>query len=288
MTRLLIGGYQGDASVHTRAMQDFIAQLQGLSRHTITAEFRKNITDDGHAAADLLSMVGSGALDLCYFSSSYLTSQIRSLSAFEMPFSSSDRTDFYQLLDGSEGQLAKQDAASQSPFVILALWDNGVRHISNGKRELRSPKDCEGLSIRTLDNEFHQTVFRALGFNPRAIDVRDLAREVKEGTIDAQENPLTNLVNFDLHEHHRFVTLTAHFFGVALLLCNRSVYETWSVEMREAVAGAADAATSTQRSYAAAEEARCLSTLQSTGVLVSTLSADERLAFKDRVADLRA
>ena len=259
---------------------------QTRSRREVDISFRKNITEDGHAAADLLSMVGSGALDLCYFASSYLTSEIRSLNAFEMPFSSSDRSEFYRLLDGSAGKQARDEAAGRSPFVILALWDNGARHISNRKRELRTPHDCEGLAIRTLDNAFHQSVFRKLGFRPRTIDVRDLVREVRDGTVDAQENPLTNIVNFGLQKHHRFVTLTAHFFGVALLLCKRKDFENWSDEMRRDVALAAEAATQAQRAFAAEDDVRCLNILEADGVLVTTLSPDERAAFKDKVAGL--
>jgi C4-dicarboxylate-binding protein DctP len=283
---LSIGGYQGEASVHTRAMRDFISDLKNRSSFDIDVTFHPNITDQGRAAADLLSMVASGDLDLCYFSSSYLASEIAALNAFEMPFSLASREEFYKLLDGPAGEQARHETARHSPYVILALWDNGVRHISNGKRELRTPRDCEGLTIRTLDNAFHQTVFQALGFRPRTIDVRDLAREVRDGTIDAQENPLTNIVNFGLHETHRFVTLSAHFFGVALMLCNRQAFEARPAELQRDLMLAAEAATRAQRAYAAAEDANCMSILEAAGVLVSTLTPAERSAFKDKVAGL--
>lgn len=283
---LRIGGYQGATSVHTRAMQDLITHLKRDGRDGAEVAFRANVTDDGQAAADLPPMVGAGELDLCYFSSSYLTTQMPTLNSFEVPFGPSDRRQFYALLDGPAGEKARKEAVSRSPYVILGLWDNGVRHVSNKDRAIRSPSDCQGFRIRTLDNDFHQSVFRALGFSPQTIDVRDLPKAVADGTVDAQENPLTNIVNFNLHKHHRFVTLTAHFFGVALLLCNRAAYESWTERQRDDVVAAADHATACQRRYAEEEDERCLSILRSDGVEVTTLTLAERAAFAAAVAHL--
>lgn len=282
---LRIGGYQGPNSVHSRAMNDLIAHLHGREQAG-QIDFRMNVTEDGQAAADLPRMVGAGDLDLCYFSSSYLTSQIPAMNSFEMPFGSGDRDQFYALLDGSAGQHARDEAAALSPYVVLGLWDNGVRHISNRGAAIRSPSDCEGLRIRTLDNAFHQSVFRALGFTPQTIDVRDLANAVATGEVDAQENPLTNIVNFDLHKYHRYVTLTAHFFGVALLLCNRTTYANWSGEQKRVMEDAASHATSCQRRHATEEDDRCLEVLKDDGVQITELTLKERTAFVAAVSHL--
>ena len=107
-------------------------------------------------------------------------------------------------------------------YRALAFWDNGIRHLSNRARPIRAPADCAGLRLRTQHNAFHQAVFRALGFEPVAIDPSELPAAVAGGHVDAQENPLTNLVNFKIHEHHPHVTLSAHLFGVAPVLVNRA------------------------------------------------------------------
>jgi TRAP-type C4-dicarboxylate transport system substrate-binding protein len=49
------------------------------------------------------------------------------------------------------------------------------------------------------------------GFDPVTLDVKDLLAAVQAGTIDAQENLLTNLYNFGIHTQHRYITLTGHF-----------------------------------------------------------------------------
>ena len=54
------GGYQGDNSVHTRGAQVFCEALALLSGGKVAVEFRQNVVQDGHKAAELLSMTEGG------------------------------------------------------------------------------------------------------------------------------------------------------------------------------------------------------------------------------------
>ncbi len=211
------GGYQGPASVHTRGMRA-LADILPL-------EFLENVTQDGSKATSLLERTEAGALDLCYFASSYLAERVPALLALDLPFAFESRPAAYEAVDGQLGALLAASVAERTGFAVLAFWDNGFRHLSNRLRPLARPEDCQGLSIRTLDNRLHQDVFRSFGFDPVMIDVRDLPAAVAEHRVDAQENPLTNTVNFGLHRTHRFHSLTGHVFGVALLLANRAWLE---------------------------------------------------------------
>src|SRR5690606_6412606 len=92
-------------------------------------------------------------------------------------------------------------------------------------RPIASPADCAGLTLRTTASPLHQEIFAALGFTPMSIDPADLAQAVATGRVDAQENPLTNLLQFGINRHHRHVSLTTHFFGCAPLMVNRERFD---------------------------------------------------------------
>lgn len=276
------GGYQGDHSVHTRGVQSFATALKRLTGDEIKVEFRQNIVKDGHKASDLLAMTENGDLDGCYFSSSYLTARVPALALFDQHFAVPDRAHAYAVLDGSLGQRLAQDVAAQTGFLVMGYWDNGLRHISTTDRALRYPGDCEGLKIRTLASEDHQRVFRALGFDPMAVDVRDLPDAVKTGRVDAQENPLTNIYNFDLHKTHRVITLTGHLLGVALVLFNAKAVAGWSPETRKAIETALAEATVDQRRFAEADDAVCTEAMAQDGVSFVTLTPQERAQFAAR------
>jgi tripartite ATP-independent transporter DctP family solute receptor len=278
------GGYQGDGSIHTRGLRVIETEL---GRAGIGAELTINVTQQGRKAADLLAMVEGGDLDLCYFNSSYLSERVPSLRLLDLPFLITDRTQAYRHLDGPLGDRLVGDVRAQTGFRVLEFWDNGFRHFSNRLRPIRQPRDCGGMKIRSLDNPLYQEIFRAFGFDPVVIDVKDLPDAVASGVVDAQENPLTNTVNFGMHRTHRHITLSSHFFGVALLLVNAKQFDAWPAETQAALRAAAAAATKTQRALAAQEDIDCLERLRQDGCEIVMAEAVDRTRFEKAVAKIR-
>ncbi len=280
-TPIRFGGYQGDKSVHTRGAHVFCEALKRIAGDAVDVAFQQNIVEDGHKASDLLSMTESGALEGCYFSSSYLAARVPELALFDQHFAVPDRRQAYAVLDGSLGRRLAKEVEAKTGYSVLGYWDNGLRQISAVDTALRSPADCSGLRLRTLASDDHQRVFRALGFEPRAIDVRDLPEAVASGRVDAQENPLTNIYNFGLHKTHRVITLTGHLLGVALVLFNKKAVEGWPPDIRTAVEAAVSEATKQQRRFAEEDDEICAKALAADGVTLIELAEDERRAFAE-------
>ncbi len=274
------GGYQGDQSVHTRAGRVFCDIVKRKAGNDASVHFDENIVIKGHKAAELLSKTESGELEGCYFSSSYLAARVPELGLFDQHFVVPDRQRAYAVLDGALGKRLVSEVERKTGFTVLGYWDNGVRNISNAHRPIHSPQDCLDLKIRTLDNSNHQRVFKSLGFEPMKIDVRDLPNAVETGVVDAQENPLTNIYNFNLHKTHKHITLTQHLLGVALLLFNKETVNSWPDSFREIVVDAAIEASKQQRLFAEEEDSVCYEAMKKDGCEIVELSADERVAFK--------
>ncbi len=281
-----IGGYQGEASVHTRGLRAFAADAERRLGPGWRVEVTANVSAHGHKAADLLAMVADGRLELCYFNSSYLAERVPSLALFDIPFVLTARDPVYRQLDGEVGRRLAADVAAATPYRLLDFWDNGFRHISNRLHPIRTPQDCRGLRLRIVASPLHRQVFAALGFVPMVIDVKDLVAAVTGLAVDAQENPLTNLVNFNLHRTHRHVSLTSHFFGVALVLANRAWFDGLDGEVQRAVTAAMADATAQQRAFAIAEDTQCLALLQKDGVAVVPAEEIGMAAFRAAVAPI--
>jgi TRAP-type transport system periplasmic protein len=283
-TQIRFGGYQSAASVHTRAIAVFARALERRLGDDVTVEITANVAELGHKAADLLQLVESGALDMCYFSSSYLAERVPALGVFDLPFVIEGQAPLYAALDGALGARLQAAIVEATGYLALGFWDNGIRHLSNRARPIRRPADCAGLRLRTQHNAFHREVFRALGFEPLAIDPSELAAAVEAGRVDAQENPLTNLVNFGIYQHHPYVTLSGHLFGVAPVLVNRARHDAWPEAVRAGVRAALAEATAAQRGFAQADDVTCLARLAEAGNQVVELCAPERTAFAAAIA----
>lgn len=278
MTQLKFGGYQGDKSVHTRGGRVLAEAVEKETGGAVTLSFDENIVERGHKAADLLSMTESGALDGCYFSSSYLAKRVPELGLFDQHFVVPDRRRAYALLDGALGDRLRREVAKATGYEVLGYWDNGLRHISSAQ-PITSVTDCAGLKIRTLANDDHQRVFRALGFDPQAIDVRDLPEAVKTGAVDAQENPLTNILNFNLHDTHRHILMTRHLLGVALVLFNAERLASLEPDHRAGLQRAVDQAATAQRQFAEEDDDICSAAMRAQGVEITELDDATRAAF---------
>jgi C4-dicarboxylate-binding protein DctP len=287
-TKIHFVGYHPKTSVQSRAMAVLADRLNRELGDAVAFHFDSDIGELGHKANDLLRMVEAGDFDGCYFYSSYLTGRVPELGLFELPFEIGSRERFYALLDGALGRRVADSVVANTGYRVLGYWDNGIRHLSNRLHPIHTPADCKGLKIRTAFNEFHQAAFRAMGFEPKAIDVKDLPAAVADGAVDAQENPLTNMINYKVQAYHPHITLTSHLFGVSAVLVNAAKYDAWPETVQRGFAAALAEATVAQRAYAAQDDVTCMKTLTDDGARIVSLSEAERGKFVAAVAEVVA
>ncbi len=272
-----IGGYQGPKSVLTAGLNRFAS---GLGAEGFEIERIDDVTRTGATARTLFDGIESGAFQVGYMASGYLTERVPELAVIDLPFSQGDRHAAYAALDGRAGEILRDAIHEKTRYRLLGFWDNGFRHLTNHARPLRNCADCEGLVVRTLDNRIYQQTMAAMGFTPVVTDVRDLRDAVMTGRVDAQENPLTNSVVFELYRKHRHLSMTGHFFGVVLFLCNADWFDALPPPGQRAVQAAAAAATAEQRLLAEAQDTDALATLQAAGVEILPPAALDMVGFR--------
>ena len=114
---------------------------------------------------ELIEQCKLGSIDLVVTASAPWGNFMPEIMAFDLPFLFRDRAHAYKVLDGEIGKsfLTKLDKHN---VVGLAYWENGFRHVSNSKREIKVPNDLQGLKIRLMENPVHLGTFKALGALP--------------------------------------------------------------------------------------------------------------------------
>jgi TRAP-type C4-dicarboxylate transport system substrate-binding protein len=285
---LRFGGYQPPASIHNQAARRFGELLSGKLGDRIAFELIGSVLEIGRNSSDLPTMVEKGELSFCYMSTVRFTSWVSELQLLELPFLVRDRAAVWRALDGELGALLIRRMHERTPFRVLGLWDNGFRHLTNRVRPIRTPADCRGLRIRTQASALHGEVFRALGFEPIAVDIKRFVAEVAGDAFDAHDNPLTNIYTFGVHRHHRHLTLTGHFFGASFLIASAREHASWPPEVRAAVDEAAAQAIALQRRLAASEDDDVLARLDPRENEVVHLTAAEHAAFVEASAPVLA
>jgi len=273
-----VGGYAPKDSVHSRAVDRFAQELDTRSGGELKADIVYNVLDAGKPATALFDMVDAGELTWCYFSTSYLASRVPALGALEVPFLFDAVSDAHRALDGDLGAALTQAVDVQAGYEVMGFWDNGLRHLTNNVRPIRSPDDCRGLRIRLQPNAIHEALTRSWGMEPIPAELSDGIAMIKAGEVDAQENPLANTVAYGVEHQH--ITMSAHLYGARGLFANSQQMRALG-DAADVVRDAARAAIVFQREAAAAYEVELRHKLEAEGRNIVDLAPSERQMFID-------
>jgi TRAP-type C4-dicarboxylate transport system substrate-binding protein len=274
--KLIIGGYQGSNSLHTKSIEYFINDING----NFDIDFTMDITNKGEKASSLISKTQKEELHISYLLSSYFEKILPEIKILDLPYFFNNRSQAYELLkfdffDYIDNKLKDKN------LKLLGFWDNGIRHISSKVRLIKSLSDCEEQIIRTTPSPLHIDIFKKLGFKPKPLDVRDFKLAIENDEIDAQENPLTNYWNFGVYKKQKFVTLTSHIFGFCLFVINYSYFDKLSDLQKEFVINKSNKVTEFQRQLAVLEDANLLKEMKLANIKVEKIDEENLIQFKN-------
>lgn len=220
----------------------------------------------------VLQKLKLGTVDLAV-PSTVMSSEIPEFALFEMPYLVRDRVHLRQIEDEVFWPEVAPHAEDRG-LRVLALWENGFRHVTNNLRPISQPEDLAGVKVRTPNSPWRVQVFRALDANPSPMPFSELFMALQTGVMDGQENPLTNIRNAALDEVQTYLSLTGHVYSPAYLTVGR---EGWSRLPDDVRAVLEEAARETQDYvFATAEQvdARILSELRDRGMTINTVDTE--------------
>ena len=131
--------------------------------------------------------IGSQHLSL---PSSIMSSISGAFGVFDMPFIIKDREHLAKM----EESVFWSDIAptvEEQGYQVLAVWENGVRQITNNVRPINTPADLAGIKLRTPKSTWRIKMFTEWGANPTPMAFSEVFVALQTGVIDGQENPLT-------------------------------------------------------------------------------------------------
>ena len=285
--QIRMGGYGPAKTTCSRALKVMGDRLKAEFGDAVDVKYIWNVMDLGYQGGDLLWMAEHGILTLSYQSTSYLADRVPELEFSDLPFLFEDVGHARAAWDGKLGAWLTRKIEERIPgYRVLGYFENGYRHISNKLHPVHTPKDLAGMRVRLMPGTMHRKSFEALGAVPFSLDLKPGLEAVVSGTVDAQENPLANTVDYGAHQVHRFHTLTGHCYLSRGIYCNRAQFESWPEALQKAMQKAAREAVVVQRELAVEEENIARKAIETTGGEVVELTAEERAAFARAVKPL--
>ena len=225
----------------------------------------------------MITALRSGALDFSANSQGAVSAVVPEFAALGMPFLFADARKAWEVMDGPIGKdLAKKTAAAG--MVLLGLWDNGIRQMSNSKRPIKSPADMKGLRMRTPPDPITVDIMHAMGAEAQPIKFSALYAALEQGLVDGQENSLINIVSAKLYEVQKYVSISGHKYESTPFLMSQQTWDRMTPADQLAITEAAAEATQLQRRLNKEIEDKLMSDLKGKGLEVDAV---DRKAFAD-------
>jgi len=171
-----------------------------------------------------------GTLELA-LPSTVMSTTVESFGLFEMPYLVRDREHMKRIEDAVVWPTLAP-AAEAAGYKVLAVWENGFRHVTNSRRPIVVPADLRGIKLRTPTGRWRIRMFQALGANPSPMPLSEVFVALQTGVMDGQENPLAQAYTSKLHEVQRYLSLTGHVYTPAYLTAGATAWQRLPEEVR--------------------------------------------------------
>lgn len=211
-----------------------------------------------------------GTIDLAIVSTGATLNFVPKTGVFDIPFLFRDLAHARKVLDGDIGQQMLAEFPKRG-LVALAWGEQGFRQLTNNVRPVATPADAKGLKVRTTENPIHIAAFRQIGILATPMAWPEVATALQQGTIDGQENPLSVIVSAKLPQLQKYLSLTAHVYGPALVLMSPNVYDGLSAEDKAKFKAAGHESAMAMRNYVDAVEKSGIEEVKKQGMQVNTV-----------------
>ncbi|WP_310734667.1 TRAP transporter substrate-binding protein [Azohydromonas caseinilytica] len=220
------------------------------------------------------ALVG-GVQDMFVPSTASLAGVVREFTLLDLPFLIRTSAQADALMDGPFGQalLAK---LPEKGLVGLAIWENGLRHVTNSRHPIQRLEDLQGLKIRVQQSPVFIDVFKALKANPVPMSFGEVYGALESKALDAQENPLLVARSAKLYEVQKYASTTGHAYGVLVVLVSKKLWDKLSADERNLLQAAALEARDYQRQVSREQARKAMDDLRAAGMQINEVSAAER------------
>jgi TRAP-type transport system periplasmic protein len=186
---------------------------------------------------------------------------------FKLPYLVETRVQGEKAWASPVGQKLLADMAEKSGILVASVAWRGARQITSN-REVRTPADMAGLKIRVPPYDLPVETFKALGANPTPMDFGEVYLALRQGIIDAQENPMSTNWSNRFHEVTKFLVLTGHVKDFAGFMVGRDFFNKLPTDVQAAVREAGAAASKVIGDYVDAEDDGFVKNFAKAGVKV--------------------
>ncbi len=229
-----------------------------------------------------LQAVQAGTQELYIGTLAPLSTRVKEVQIWDLPFMFQNEREVYALLDGAS---SKKIFEKIEPAGLVGLtWTGmGFRNLSNSKRSITKLEDVSGLKIRVMANPVALDTWKAIGANAVPMAFAEVFPALEIKALDGQENPLLHMYANKMQEVQNHISVTNHVYTPVALVASRKFWDSLPPADKAGIQKAATEAGLYQRKLLDEGNADVIGKFKSAGVAVNTVSPAELARIQDKV-----
>jgi len=230
---------------------------------------------------EMLQKLKLGTIDMVE-PSTVMSSEADIFGVFEMPYLVKSREHMKKI----EKELfwsKIEPAAEKKGIKVLAVWENGFRHITNSKHPIVTPADLKGIKLRVPEGKWRVKMFQAYGANPSPMKFSEVFTALQTGVMDGQENPFAQIASAKFYEVQKYLSLTGHVYTPAYLVVSPKKWQTLPADVRKILETTAKETQAYVYEKAAKDDDVLLQKMKAAGIKVNNANKDAFIAASKTV-----
>jgi len=228
--------------------------------------------------ADRIQSVIAGDIDMDIQGASALSAVYAPMSVVDGAFVFDDSAHLYNFFTSDASDALTDGFEEETGVHILGAWNTGARQFT-ANVPIRTPADLEGLRMRFPPSPTFLLNAAAMGAEAVEVAFEELYLALQQGTVDGQENPITNIKAINLDEVQDYISLSSHQLSSNLVIIGE-VWNELSTEQQQALTAAVEEAMVQEPECAAQAEEEIMAEWRESGNMEIIEDVD-REAFRE-------
>ena len=270
----------GETSTWVQAAKYFGDLMSQKTNGAITVEYYPSDQLTSGSQTDGIQALMDGTTELSMHSNLIYSSFDDRFSVVSLPFLFGSTDDADSILDGTGGTALKS-VLDEYGLHCLGIAENGFRHVTNSKHEIKTPADMKGLVIRVAGSSVLMEAYKDWGANYTKANWSEVYTGLQTGTYDGQENPVPTMDSASIQEVQKYCTYWTGAYDCLFFCMNKTLYDSLDPALQTIVDEAGQEACKKQRELNRAGDKDILARWEKdNGVTVHYTTADEMAQFK--------
>ena len=157
---------------------------------------------------------------------------------------------------------------------IVATTYYGTRQTTSNK-PIKTCADMKGLKIRVPDVPAYLAMPKACGANTAPIAFAEVYLALQNGTVEAQENPLTTIKAKKFFEVQKHIVLTGHIVDHLNTIVSKTAWDKWTPEEQKIFGEVAQEAAARATKIIQKQEAELVEEFKKAGLTVTEIDRND-------------